>query len=275
VGKKYHALLLHSETVDGVGGTFVELSPDTPHEILRAILFGEDRRLLEGRGGKPLPRLEGRATLYLRDVHAFGRMDQNLLSRFLIEQEQRVAHPVRLIASTTVPWSELSVKLQDSFAQGIRRFGLCRVPPLRERWDELPSLVQEILAEQEPEQSVTCWRVTKESVERLTTRAWRDNIRELKYVIEEAAASSPDGVLKLPRNLADEIELVSEVSRSIQSGRRVAMDRVSSALEKALVERALLRCNFDQRKTARLLEMTEPNLSYRVKKFSIYIPSTK
>jgi DNA-binding NtrC family response regulator len=275
VGRKYHALLLHSGAVDGKGGTFVELSPDTPHDLLRAILFSEDRRLLEGRSGKPLPKLEGRATVYLRDVHAFGRMDQNLLSRFLIEQEQRVARPVRLVASTPIPWQELLQRLQDSFAQGVRRFGLCRIPPLRERLDEIPSLIQEILGDHEPEQSATCWRVTKESIERLKTRYWRDNVRELKYVVEEAAAKSPDGVLKFPENLSDEIDLVSEMSQRVQSGRRIALDRVCSALEKGLVQRALIRCNFDQRQAARLLEMTEPNLLYRVKKFSIYIPPAK
>jgi Nif-specific regulatory protein len=276
VGKRFHAALLHEHTNGRANDKFVVLTSETSEDILRALLFGEDRKKQEGKIGKPIATLDGRSTLFLESVSQFSLMNQILLSRFLIEHGQRPAHAsARLMVSTTVLWSDLLRKLADSFAQSLQHFELCRIPPLRERFAELPSLVEEILAELRQRERVDCWRVTEEVLQKLEIRQWRDNIRELKYVVEGAAFNSSDGTLRLPSRLADEIEIVWEALHTIQAGKRLALDHSLAALEKAVVERALLKCNFDQRKAARMLEMTEPNLTYRLKKFNIYIPSTK
>ena len=273
VGKKYHALLLHSQTKGSAKGSFVELMPETPEDVFRVILFDVDRKRLEGKHGKLLPALEGRSTLYLHDIGEFGLMNQILLSRFLIEQSQRTAYSnTRVIASTTIPWQALLRRLAYSFAQRLQQFELCPIPPLRERIDELPSLVKAILEEVQRREKADCWRVTEETLLQLAKRNWRDNIRELEYVVEAAAANSSEGTLRLPSQCVDEIEIAWEMFRTIQAGKRLAIDHSLALLEKAIVERALVRCNFDQRKTARLLAMTEPNLTYRIKKFNIHIP---
>lgn len=274
VGKRHHGFLLYTETIDGVGGAFVDVSPDTSSDILRAILFDDDRKLLEGKSGKPLPSLAGRSALYLHDVNEFAFMDQILLSRFLIQQEQRPS-PTRVMISTTIPRSDFLQKLADSFSRSVEKFELCRIPPLRERFDELPSLVREILVDFRQRQKVACWKVPEELLHQLRLRCWRDNLRELKYKIEEAAVNSSCDTLVMPDGVADEIDLVWGMSRTVQSGKRLAIDQSLAAVEKAIIVRALLECNFDPRRTSRLLEMTEPNLSYRIKKFNIYVPSLK
>ena len=274
-GKRYHALLLHNQTGNGDCGAFVEVMPDTSNDILRAILFDEDRRLLEGKSGKPLPSLAGRSMLYLHDVDQFAYMDQILLSRFLIEQGQRPSLLTRVVISTTAPWSDLLRKLADSFSQSVERFEACRIPPLRERLDELPSLVRGVLVEFRQRQKAACWRVPEELLEQLKTRCWRDNVRELRYKIEEAAVNSSSDTLAIPDSLSDEIDLVWEMLRTVQAGKRLAIDQSLGSVEKAIIARALMECRFDPRRTARLLEMTEPNLTYRIKKFNIYVPSQK
>jgi len=275
-GKRYHAYLLHALTRAKNEGAFVELIPETSQDILRVILFGEDRTLQEGKIGRPLPTLEGRATLYLHDIGEFSYMNQVLISRFLIEQEkQSPLTSTRLMASTAIPWSELLRKLTSSFSRHVEQFELCRIPPLRERFDELHSLVETILVEIRRRENADCWRVTEETLRQLEARHWRDNVRELEYVIGEAAVNSSDGTLKLHSQSSDEIETVWEMFRTIQAGKRLAIDKSIAALEKGILERALVKCDFDQRKTARMLAMTEPNLSYRIKKFNIYIPSLK
>jgi Nif-specific regulatory protein len=276
VGKRFHAALLHEHTSGGATGKFVVLTSETSEDVLRALLFGEDRKTQEGKIGKTIPTLDGRSTLFLDGVNQFSLMNQILLSRFLIEQMQRPVHTnARLVVSTTVPWSDLLRKLADSFAQSLQQFERCRIPPLRERFAELPSLVGEILAELRQREHVDCWRVTDEVIQKLKMRQWRDNIRELRYVVEGAAFNSSDGTLRLPSSFADEIEIVWEAFQTIHDGKRMMLDHSLAALEKAIIERALLKCNFDQRKAARLLEMTEPNLTYRTKKYNIYIPSVK
>ena len=275
VGKKHHAALLHCETVNGVGGSFVEIMPDTPNDFFRVILFDEDRKLLEGKSGKPLPSLAGRSTLYVHDIDQFAFMDQILLSRFLIQQQQRPSTLTRVVISTTGSWSDLLRKLADSFARSVEGFELCRIPPLRDRLDELPSLVRGILTQFRQRQKVSCWKVTAELLQQLKSRSWRDNIRELKYKIEESAVSSTGDTLAMPESGVDEIDLVWETFQTIQAGKRLTIDQSLVALEKAIIVRALMECGFDPRRTARRLEMTEPNLNYRIKKFNIYVPSPK
>ena len=63
--------------------------------------------------------------------------------------------------------------------------------------------------------------------------------------------------------------------RTIQAGKQLTIEQSLVTLEKAIIERALVKYNFDQRKTARMLAMTEPNLTYRIKKFNIYLPASK
>ena len=109
----------------------------------------------------------------------------------------------------------------------------------------------------------------------MKARPWRDNVRELKYRIEEAAVNTSGDTFTLAAEIADEIDLVWGMVSTIQAGKRLKMDQSLSALEKAVIVRALMECNFDLRKTARLLEMTEPNLSYRIRKFNIYTPSSR
>jgi Nif-specific regulatory protein len=280
VGKKFHAALLHADTAGSAESAFVEITAQTSEEALRAILFDDDRRMVEQKMGNPLPSLQGRSTLFLRSIGEFGIIHQRVLSRFLIQQKSEQQSPyqqTRLVASTTIPWPDLIQKrmLVDSLAQNLQQFEVCRIPPLRERFDELPSLVQTILAELRRREKVDCTRVKGETLEQLKTRQWRDNVRELKYVIEDAAINSSDGTLKLPARLSDEIDLVWEMFRTIQAGKQLAIEQSLATLEKAIIERALIKYNFDQRKTARMLAMTEPNLTYRIKKFNIYIPASK
>ena len=122
-------------------------------------------------------------------------------------------------------------------------------------------------------EKVGCWRTNDETLSRLKSRQWRDNIRELKYIIEVAAIHSSGEVLTLPDRFLDEIDLMWEMFRTIQDGKRLAIEQSLATLEKLIIERALVKYGFDMRKTARMLAMTEPNLSYRIKKFNIHIPT--
>ncbi len=279
-GKRFHAMLLHEQRTQGAGAEFVEVTSETSQEMLRAVLFNEDRRLLEGKIGRPLPTLEGYSMLYLHGVGDFSIMHQTMLSRFLIEQQgsQRSAYVnTCVVVSTTTPWRELlrNKVLIESFARSMQHFEICQIPPLRERRDELPSLVKTLLSTVSPKEGFEFWRVTKETFDQLNARQWRANVSELRYVIEQAAVNSREETVELPSPFSDEIDTAWEMFRTIQAGKRLAVEESLASLEKSVIERALNRYNFDQRKTARMLSMTEPNLMYRIRKFNIYIPPQK
>lgn len=280
VGKRFHALMLHRQRTYGREAAFVEVTSETSQEVLRAVLFDEDRKLLEGKMGKPLPSLQGPSMLYLHGLGEFSIMHQTMLSRFLIGQQGSQRSPyinTCVVVATTTPWSDLlrGKVLIESFVRSTQHFDMCQIPPLRTRLDELPSLVKVFLDNIPLREGVHSWRVAQETFDQLKTRPWRANVCELKYIIEDAAVNSPDGTLRLPSPFADEVDLAWGMFRTIEAGKRLAIEESLVSLEKSVIERALNRYNFDLRKTARMLSMTEPNLSYRIKKFNIYIPPQK
>lgn len=276
-GKRFHAEVLHERTRAEADGEFIEVTSETPEDVLRTILFDEERKLLEGKMGRRLPSLHGQSTLYLRNIGEFSVLHQTMLSRFLIQQDALHSpnRQIQLVASTVLPWHDLlqGKVLTNSLTKSMQEFAVCRIAPLRERLDEIPSLVHMFLLEVSRQKNNDAWRVQEETLDQLKTRQWRDNVRELRHVIEDAAANCPDGTLKLPDPFLDEFELLWEMFRTIQSGKRLHIEPLLASLEKAIVERALIKYDFDQRKTARMLSMTEPNLTYRIRKFNIYIPA--
>ena len=277
-GKRFHALLLHEQRSGEKEAGFVEVTPETSQELLRAVLFDEDRKLLEGKIGKPVPSLQGDSMLFLHGVGEFSIMHQTMLSRFLIQQQAGQRSPyadTRVVIATSTPWSELlrGKVLIESFVRSVQQFEVCRIPPLRDRLEELPSLVRVILGTVCPKEGTGSWRVTQDVFDQLQARQWRGNVAELKYAIEDAAAKSPGAIITLPSPFSDEIDLAWEMFRTIEAGKRLAIEETLASLEKSVIERALSRYNFDLRRTARMLSMTEPNLTYRIKKFNIYIPS--
>jgi Nif-specific regulatory protein len=279
-GKRFHALLLHEQRSGEEEAGFVEVTPETSQELLRAVLFDEDRKLLEGKIGRSIPSLQGKSMLFLHGVGEFSIMHQTMLSRFLIQQQSGQRSPyvnTRVVIATSTPWSELlhGKVLIESFVRSVQHFELFRIPPLRERLDELPSLVRIFLGTVCPKEGAGSWRVTQDVFDQLKAREWRGNVAELKYIIEDAAVKSPGPAIVLPSPFSDEIDLAWEMFRTIEAGKRLAIEETLASLEKSVLERALNRYNFDLRRTARMLSMTEPNLMYRIKKFDIYIPPEK
>jgi DNA-binding NtrC family response regulator len=276
VGKRFHALLLHSAWSASGQGEFAEVDPDMPEDMLRALLFDDNRKLIEGRERIRLPSLGGRSTLFLRRLQEFSNINQRLIARFLIEQQLAIPErrTVKVVASVeSFPFNPGRVNPFDSLTESLGEFQRCTIPPLRERLEELPSLVHALLMDFRRKEAVDCWRVSSDVMEKLIKRRWRDNVRELRYVLEWGALNASDGTLRLRSAFLDEVEMILDVSALIHAGKRISVDRSLSTMERLIVERALLRYGFDIRKVARALDLTEPNLFYKIRKHNIHIPA--
>ena len=103
----------------------------------------------------------------------------------------------------------------------------------------------------------------------LSRRSWTDNIRELKSVIEQAVFTSHDGPVELPTYLVDEYSQLDGMIAKIKEKKSFLFDESLSNLEKTLIERALEIAGFNQTKAAELLNLSEANLRYRLRKFHI------
>lgn len=138
-----------------------------------------------------VPRNTGRAgTLYLRDVHALSLPAQDALVGLLTAPRSRRSW--RLIAGT-------DRDLRSQAAVGFFQQGLLgcfgprrlRLPPLRERWDELPGMVTALLQEIGSAALV----VTGAALERLRRHSFPGNLDELAQALRHASLMAPRGTV--------------------------------------------------------------------------------
>jgi DNA-binding NtrC family response regulator len=149
------------------------------------------------------------------------------------------------------------------------RFHRITVPPLSKRVSDIPLLAEEFVkaaaaaANSEP-------KVIKPATEDfLKRRTWKGNIRELKAVVERAAMESEGAELELPTELIDEASQLRGILSNIADRTRFSFDKSLSNLEKTLIERALREVSANQSHAAEILNLSEANLRYRMKKFRI------
>src|SRR5262249_1935805 len=133
-----------------------------------------------------------------------------------------------------------------------------RVPPLRERADDIPLLVQHFLAVHAGEQRA---RVSRDAMALLTAYAWPGNVRQLENEIRRAVVLS-DGTIQVEH-------LSREVRESALPGEQAAgmhlRGRVD-ALETTLVKDALAQTHGNQTKAAELLGLSRFGLQKMMKR---------
>ncbi|WP_026961444.1 sigma-54-dependent Fis family transcriptional regulator [Alicyclobacillus herbarius] len=202
-GKELVARAIH-ENSPRRHGPFVALNCGAvPDNLLESELFGYIEGAFTGarKGGHKgkLVQADG-GTLFLDEVEAMSRSLQVALLRVLQEREvvpvgsSRVQHvDFRLISASNQDLWEL---VQRGEFRADLYYRLCvyplTVPPLRERREDIPSLIQ-FYARRHGWRAV----LAQEVLERLTAYDWPGNVRELFNVLEQLRVKAPDGVVGL------------------------------------------------------------------------------
>src|SRR4249919_3429265 len=170
-----------------------------PETLLEAELFGHVRGAFTGAVGNRQGRLEQahKGTLFLDEVGTMSAALQMKLLRVLQEREfERVGDSntvkvdVRVIAATN---SDLGRMVADGLFREDLFYRLnvipVRLPPLRERKEDIPLLVQHFLAIFR-NGAPTSLTVSQEAMRRLMSFAWPGNVRQLENAVERAVALS-------------------------------------------------------------------------------------
>ncbi len=253
--------LLESELFGYVRGAFTDAHRD------KAGLFEE------ANGG----------TILLDEVGELPLSLQVKLLRVLQEEEiRRVgdtetrAIDVRIIAASIRD-------LADECAQGRFREDLfyrlnvlpLHVPPLRERLDDIPLLVDHFLSLTLQRHQETGMRqpralcgVTPEVLKLLTRHAWPGNVRELENTIERCVVLT-DGDQIEAETLPDHIRENSDPIRRSLCSEELSVKKTARVIEEELIRRALKRTGGNRTKAARLLELSHRALLYKLKRYGI------
>jgi DNA-binding NtrC family response regulator len=166
-------------------------------ELLLSELFGHERGAFTGaivRKPGLLVVADG-GTVFLDEVGDLPLDAQVMLLRFLQSHEVRPVGStetkhvdVRLIAATHRDLDAAVDRgtFREDLYYRLRR-GVLDVPPLRDRQQDVPLLVEHVLAQLEGRYGFGLRGVTRDALRLLTRHSWRGNVRELEAVMEQAA----------------------------------------------------------------------------------------
>jgi len=189
--------------------TFVKVNcAAIPAGLLESELFGHERGAFTGAIAQRTGRFElaHRGTIFLDEVGDIPLELQPKLLRVLQEQEferlgsaRSIRVDVRLVAATNRNLEEMVAArtFRSDLYYRLRVFPLT-MPALRERQDDIPTLVRYFVQKYARRMNRAIETIPSETLDLLVRYSWPGNIRELENLIERAVIVSPGPVLRVP-----------------------------------------------------------------------------
>ncbi|MFZ5812610.1 MAG: sigma-54-dependent transcriptional regulator [Thermodesulfobacteriota bacterium] len=250
-----------------------------PGELLESELFGHVKGAFTGalrdKPGRFV--LADGGTLFLDEI---GEMPQNLQAKLLRVLQDGVVEPVGGVTPIHVDTRIITATNRDLAAEA--KFGRfredlyyrlnvleMRMPPLRERLDDLPLLVGHLLRRLGEKNRKVVRGVSPAFLERLSAYSWPGNVRELENVLERALILSRSDTLG-PEVLPPHFPGGSgEESRATNSVPPDDGPLNFDAAEKATIERALAAHGGHRERTAEALGISRRTLQYKLRKYGL------
>ncbi|NDY95767.1 nitrogen regulation protein NR(I) [Wenzhouxiangella limi] len=204
-GKELVARALHQHS-PRAGGPFVAINTAAiPEDLLESELFGHERGAFTGAADKRLGRFEQAAggTLFLDEIGDMPLSLQSRLLRVLAEGEyyrlgghDLVRADARIVTAThrDLPALVESGQFRADLYHRLKVITL-RVPPLRERLEDVPALVRHFLREAGQEFRLPPKLADRALLEHLATLDWPGNVRELRHLCQSLVALAPAPVI--------------------------------------------------------------------------------
>src|ERR1700733_13951356 len=242
-----------------------------PENLMESELFGYEKGAFTGANTSKPGKFEqaDTGTVFLDEIGDVPGSVQVKLLRVLQEREferlgsNKTQHTdVRVIAAT-------NVDLRAALEQGTFREDLyyrlnvvpMNIPPLRERKEDIPYLVEHFAAKFGGE-------ISEGAMERLMSYHWPGNVRELENVVERSIL-----LAKGPRVEADDIKIESGIGRprpAAATGDHFLPEGMTlDEYEQSIIREALKRADGNKSQAARLLGLTRNALRYRLSQMGL------
>ncbi|MEM7051029.1 MAG: sigma 54-interacting transcriptional regulator [Acidobacteriota bacterium] len=259
-----------------------------PHELLEAELFGIGDRVATGvaaRRGK-FEEANG-GTLFLDEIGDTPAALQAKLLRAL--QEQRIeplgrpsrAIDVRLVAATNADLADLMKRGEFRRDLYYRLAGIVlRLPPLRDRREDIPLLIQTFLQRTTEDLGKPILGVTVAALNRLLAHDWPGNIRQLEHEVQRLAHHCPAAEAITLAMVSPELREgqehppeatapTSDETPSAAASENTSPDLDLEALEREAILRAMRRTRGNQVAAAKLLGLSRHQLRRRLARHGI------
>jgi Nif-specific regulatory protein len=245
-----------------------------PEHLVESELFGYDKGAFSGAdSAKPgMFELADKGTLFLDEIGELEPRIQVKLLRVLdgapyyrLGGNRKIKVDVRIIAATNQPLDEAirAGRFRSDLYHRLSQFQL-RIPPLRQRPEDIVVLAEHFLQQQLPGASFS-----SAAMDRLLAYAWPGNIRELRNVVMQAAINAPQAVVT-PADLSPEI--FGGATFSADEAESAPIETGSGGLEeleKEAIHKALQRTSGHQGRAAELLGISRRTLSRKLKQYRV------
>jgi sigma-54 dependent transcriptional regulator, acetoin dehydrogenase operon transcriptional activator AcoR len=265
-GKELVAGAIHNESARRAGAFVPVNCGAIPENIVESELFGHVRGAFTGaiRDKKGRFELAHGGTLFLDEVGELPKAIQAKLLRVLetksftrVGDEREITVDIRIISATN---RDLRQMVRDGRFREDLFYRLCVVPlnlpPLRERREDIPLLIEHALEMIAKETDRETMRVGGPTLDTLTAYAWPGNIRELINAMQYASLRCREDEIRtehLPPEVRQELDRVEPVAMPDPGSRRFK-------LTPAAVARALTRAGGNKAQAARLLNVGRATL---------------
>jgi transcriptional regulator with PAS, ATPase and Fis domain len=274
-GKDLAAKVIHYNS-DRAQKPFMNITCSAlPEALLESELFGHERGAFTGadRQKRGLLETADGGTVFLDEIGEMVPGLQAKLLRFLEEKTfKRVGGAVDIHVDVRVV-AATNRKLDEEVRAGRFREDLyyrlnvlpIMLPPLRDRIDDIPLLVDFYIDSYNAEFKKKIRGVTPEAMKRLQSYGWPGNIRELRNTVERAMLLADGDVLN-PN------DFTIGGGATVKLGDRVELPANGidlEQLERSLVVQALDRTQWNQTRAAALLGLNRDQIRYRIEKFHL------
>jgi len=263
-----------------------------PHHLLESELFGHTRGAFTGAVADKVGRfqLAAQGTLFLDEI---GELPIDLQAKLLRVLQERVfervgdTRPVKLLARVIAATNRDLARMvkEGTFREDLYyrlRIVELHLPPLRERSEDIPLLVDHLFRRITRETHRRVRYVSSEAMDLLTRYNWPGNVRELENALTRGVVLTQGEVLTvdtLPISLDDDVEAAepknSEAGVSSQPSAQQQAEGDLPTLrevERRHIVRVLLHTRWNKRRACAILQITRPTLDRKIKEFALEKP---
>jgi two-component system nitrogen regulation response regulator GlnG len=264
-----------------------------PETLLESELFGHERGAFTGADRRRIGKFEQAdgGTLFMDEIGDMSSATQAKVLRVLQEQtferlggDETIRTNVRILAAT-------NKNLEQEIAAGRFRSDLfyrlnvftIHLPPLRERREDIPLLVENFLHHFSRDMGRTVRSVAPEALERLVAYDWPGNVRQLQSMVKYAFIQAPGDVITLdclPQNLFPEsppaapppagvTDLAYLTTSLLRAGEADIYRRVCAEMDRVVLDTVLRHVNGNQVRAAELLGISRTTLRAKLRALGV------
>jgi len=256
---------------------FVKLHcAELSENIIESELFGHERGAFTGAEQQRRGRFElaDQGTLFVDEISDIPMNIQTKLLRVLQDRqfervggEETVTVDARVIAAANRPLDLLVARGQFREDLYYRlRVVLLEVPPLRERRDDIPLLVDEFIQAMNREHARKVTGTTRGVVDRMMQYDWPGNVRELKNTVEEMVLFTQG---KRALDVSDLPIALRQQRPSTAPELHLTVGMSMQEIERAAIEATLREVGYDKQKAAKMLGIGLRTLYRKVKEYGL------